>query len=467
MATVSSARVRESGGVARWIMRATLYSSKRRDAEVVGLGFGADGRGEGEFVEAEAVAGLPGIEHVGPAEDGLERDGGPRGRTRQHHAERDGGQRHGGHEEARAGVGEPGQREEERRRPQEASGARRRASSPMGSASKSGPKVPVRRSPKASSQGTCAGRTSPRERRDAASSCSVAMWKYGLGNTRFISGATGFPVSTAARTIHGAIIKRGAGRHDQDRLPAALRGHEEHRAGHDEEAGELDGVAESGERAGGQQVARVGEQQEIEGREQEEDARGVVVGGRSGDPGHGRAEIEDRGDERGQIGGAQAAADAEDQRQGGEEEGELHQLGGGVAAEGKGHGIEHLHALRHDVVEGDVVGKAAEAEVFVGQSEVVGDAVGDGLRGERVDQVPDAVGGEDDPCGAWNANGIVRARAAVGDGAAPRGEDGDGADGEEGAPVGQMEEQQEEDEDALGGGADGERRSPEARGAGA
>ena len=77
----------------------------------------------------------------------------------------------------------------------------------MGSASKSGPNVPVRRSPKASSQGTCVGRTSPRERRDAASSRSVAMWKYGLGNTEFMSGATGFPVSTRARSVHGAIIK--------------------------------------------------------------------------------------------------------------------------------------------------------------------------------------------------------------------------------------------------------------------
>ena len=137
-------------------------------------------------------------------------------------------------------------------------------------------------------------------------------------------------------------------------------------------------------------------------------------------------------------------------------ESELHQLGGGVAAEGKGHGEEHLHALRHDVVEGDVVWKSAEAEVFAGQPEVVGDAVGDGLRGECVDQVPDAVGEEDDPCGAGNMNGMVRGgRAVVGD-AAPGGEDGGGADREKNAPVGQMEEEQEEDEDAFGGGADSE-----------
>ena len=235
----------------------------------------------------------------------------------------------------------------------------------------------------------------------------MAIWKYGLGNRRFISGATGFPVSTAARTIHGAIVNAA---------PAATISTGFHRRcaatkstapATTTDAGQFDGVAESGERAGGQQVARVGEQQEIESRQHEEDARGVVVGGRPRDAGHRRAEVEDRGDEAGQIGGAQPAAHAEDQRNGGQEEGELHQLGGGVAAEGEGHGVEHLHALRHHVVEGDVVGKAAQAEVFVGQSEMVGDAVGDGLRGERVDQVPDAVSREDDPCGARNANGVA------------------------------------------------------------
>ena len=214
--------------------------------------------------------------------------------------------------------------------------------------------------------------------------------------------------------------QRGAGRHDQHRLPAPLRRHEEHRASHYENAGQLDRITESGEHAGRQQISGIGEQQEIEGRQHEEDARGVVVGGRAGDAGHRRAEVEDRGDEAGQIGGAQAAADAEDQRNGGQEEGELHQLGGGVTAEGKGHGIEHLHALRHDIVKGDVVGKAAETEVFVGQSEMVRDPVGDRLRGERVHQVPHAVSREDDPCGARNSNGIGCRRPAK----SPRSDDG-------------------------------------------
>ena len=123
-------------------------------------------------------------------------------------------------------------------------------------------------------------------------------------------------------------------------------------------------------------------------------------------PGHRRAEIEDRGDEAGQIGGAQPPAHAEDQRNGGQEEGELHQLRGGVSAEGKGHRIKHLHTLRHHIEESDVVGKAAQPEIFVGQSEMVRNPVGDRLRGERVHQVPDAVSREDDPCGARNRNGI-------------------------------------------------------------
>ena len=63
-----------------------------------------------------------------------------------------------------------------------------------------------------------------------------------------------------------------------------------------------------------------------------------------------------------------------------------------MPAEGKGDGVQHLHALRHDIVKRDVIRKAAEAEVFSGQAEMIGDAVGDGLRGQRVDQVPDAVG---------------------------------------------------------------------------
>src|ERR1035438_46401 len=99
----------------------------------------------------------------------------------------------------------------------------------------------------------------------AAISCSVAMWKYALWNTRFISGATGFPVSTTARTIHGAIVKAAPAapkrirsrlpaplpRNKKDRLPAALRRHEKHRAGHHEDAGEFDRIAESGEHPGG------------------------------------------------------------------------------------------------------------------------------------------------------------------------------------------------------------------------
>ena len=127
-------------------------------------------------------------------------------------------------------------------------------------------------------------------------------------------------------------------------------------------------------------------------------------------PGHRRAEVEDRRDEARQIARAQAAAHAEDQRDGGQEEGELHQLRGGVPAEREGHRVEHLHALRQHVVEGDVVGKAAQAQIFAGQPEVVGDAVGDRLRRQRVDEVPDAVRGEDDPNGARNANRIGRSR---------------------------------------------------------
>jgi hypothetical protein len=124
-----------------------------------------------------------------------------------------------------------------------------------------------------------------------------------------------------------------------------------------------------------------------------------------------------------------------------------------VAAEGKGHGVEHLHALRHDVVEGDVVGKAAEAEIFAGQPEVVGDAVGDGLRGECVDQVPHAVSAKDDPPGGGNAHRFGRGGRAAKE---PRRENGGAAEGEERAPVGQMQEDEEEDEDALCGGAEGE-----------
>ena len=126
-----------------------------------------------------------------------------------------------------------------------------------------------------------------------------------------------------------------------------------------------------------------------------------------------------------------------------------------MAAECKGHRVEHLHALRHQVVESDVIGKTAEAQVFVGQSEVVGDTVGDAFRGQRVDQVPDAVGAENDPSGQWNANGIARARAAPAP--APRRHHRGDPDAEENAPVREVQEQQEEDEDALGGGADTER----------
>ncbi len=90
---------------------------------VVGLRFRTDGRCEGKVVESEAVARLPGIEHVGPAENGLDRDGGPGCRTGEHHTERDRGQRHGGHEEARTAIGEPWQGEQQRRRPQKATGS--------------------------------------------------------------------------------------------------------------------------------------------------------------------------------------------------------------------------------------------------------------------------------------------------------------------------------------------------------
>ena len=176
--------------------------------------------------------------------------------------------------------------------------------------------MPVRWSPKASSQGTSAGRISPKDRRFAASSCSVAMWKYGFGNTRFMSGATGFPVSATARTIHGAIISACSGGDQQHGFPAALRSATKRTApGRHRQAGELDGVTESGEHAGRQQIAMVARQQKIECREQEEDARGIVVGRRTGDTGHRCAEIEDRGNQTGQVGSAQAAAEAENQRE--------------------------------------------------------------------------------------------------------------------------------------------------------
>ena len=193
-----------------------------------------------------------------PAEDGLERDRRPRRRTGQHHAERECRQHHGRHEEARAGVGEPGQGQQERRRPQQAAARRRRARSPSGQREQersegAGEVVAERQFP-----GHLRG--AARRRAIAGPRPVPARWRCGstgLGNTRFISGAHGI-----SGEHHGAHHPRGhhqggAGGHDQDGLPAALRRHEEHCAGHHEDAGELDGVAESGEHAGGQQVAAV------------------------------------------------------------------------------------------------------------------------------------------------------------------------------------------------------------------
>ena len=98
-------------------------------------------------------------------------------------------------------------------------------------------------------------------------------------------------------------------------------------------------------------------------------------------------------------------------------------------------------------------GKAAEAEIFSGQAEMVGDAVGDGLRGQRVDQVPDAVRQKDDPGGTRNANRVLRGKRAA---QAPGGKNGGGAESEEDAPVSQVEREKQEDQDALRGGPDGE-----------
>ena len=124
--------------------------------------------------------------------------------------------------------------------------------------------------------------------------------------------------------------------------------------------------------------------------------------------------------------------------------------------------IEHLHALRHDVVEGDVVGKAAEAEVFVGQSEMVRDAVGDGLRGERVDQVPDAVGPHDHEA---HGRKVLHAARAAPTGF-PRGRRGNRRDPEKHALMCGVEKQQEKYNQALHHGAESEhdleRRGPAA-----
>src|SRR5262249_18494960 len=82
---------------------------------------------------------------------------------------------------------------------------------------------------------------------------------------------------------------------------------------------------------------------------------------------------------------------------------ELDQLGRRVAAEREGHGVQHLHALRNQAVEGDVVGEAAGAQVGGGKSQVVGYAVGDSLGREGVDEVPDEIGEQDQGEGDWRA----------------------------------------------------------------
>ena len=64
----------------------------------------------------------------------------------------------------------------------------------------------------------------------------------------------------------------------------------------------------------------VARQEKIEGREQEEDARSVVIGRRTGDTGDGCAEVEDSRDETGQIAGAQTPAKPKNKGNGGEEE---------------------------------------------------------------------------------------------------------------------------------------------------
>src|ERR1035438_10700687 len=76
---------------------------------------------------------------------------------------------------------------------------------------------------------------------------------------------------------------------------------------------------------------------------------------------------------------------------------------------------------------------------------------------QGVDQVPDAVSAENNPTGERNANGRRCVRARARPAPAPRRHHGGDADAEENAPVGQVEKQQEEDEDALRGGADTER----------
>ena len=141
------------------------------------------------------------------------------------------GERDRRHQETRARVGEPGQRDQQRGRPQ-ADALRACAARAVRRAARrsSGPNVPVSRSPNASSQGTCAGSTSPSERRSAGQFLLRGHVKIGVREDAAHQRRHRIPGDHQSAHHPRRDHQRRARGHHQRGTPAPLRRHEQHRA---------------------------------------------------------------------------------------------------------------------------------------------------------------------------------------------------------------------------------------------
>ena len=260
--------------------------------------------------------------------------------------------------------------------------------------------MPCRRPPTASSQGTRQRGAPPKDGEGAAQELlpkevEVRIGKPGVEQRG--ERVAGHPIiAQHPRGDHGQARSQQEGQRLHP-APEQQRGRgREHQ--HDD-PGKLDGIAETRGYAGREQIAAVAllppGQQQVESGEAVESQRGIVVRGGSGHPYHWSAEVKPGGGERHGIGQAQAPADVPHQGNRGRQQAEVHQFGRRVLAESKRKYVKHLGALREHFVKAHAWGESPEPQVFGHQAEVIHNAIRLDFGRHRVNQIEQAIGGEE------------------------------------------------------------------------